>query len=378
MSWLSSAEEAKARTPDVTSEFARVRQQGGPGPWGLFLRLLALRLRRSRLQPMEYLDYGLWRPGLSRAEVAAYLPNRSRRALNDSLRDRRHPQMDAIIEDKLATLVHLVALGLPVAPVAAVFRAGVDGDAPPPGVPLLADRAALVAFLSDLREPLFGKPLHASWARGAVAITGPGAGPGTLRLGDGRDAPVADLADEIVESYGAGYLLQPRLRIHPELRAHLGEATGSLRLVTLRGPQGPEILYAVQKCPAAGAMHDGPARGDRAWALVDPEDGKVLRLRRYRDPAGPDLTHWQNPAAPLVGSVLPHFAAARALARAGHEAMPGHGILGWDIFLTEAGAIISEVNANPDHGVYQQAARQGLLSPEFRARLAAARALAAA
>lgn len=61
-----------------------------------------------------------------------------------------------------------------------------------------------------------------------------------------------------------------------------------------------------------------------------------------------DLRHWDQALAACV---------------AGHESFPGHGILGWDVFLTDEGALLNEVNANPGH-VYQVAAQRGMMNPD--------------
>jgi len=340
-------------------------RHGGPGPFGLWWRML--RLRRTGLSVEEYLSYALWRPEVTAAGIAAFVPASRNRALNDSLRDRRQPQLDALIEDKLATLRHLGGLGLPVAPVAAVF--GADHD--------LRDEAALAAYLSGIGPAgLFGKPLRSSRAKGAVGIAGPGA-PGLLRLMNGREVPVAALAAEIARDWPGGYLFQPLVANAPGLRRHLGAATGSLRIVTLMEAGGPAVLYVVLKCPAPGEMHDGPTTGRRAWARVDAASGIVGAIRRLDDPAGPDLTHWQDAGEALTGLVLPHYGAAVAAVLAGHAAMPGHGALGWDVFLTETGALISEVNANPHHDVWQKATRSGLRAGAIDARIRARQAAVA-
>ncbi len=352
----------KVGKADLATLVAYTVRHGGPGPFGLWWRLL--RLRRSGLTVEEYLSYALWRPGVTRDVIATFLPASRNRALNDSLRDRRLPQLDAVIEDKIATLRHLGGLGLPVAPVAAVF--GPEGD--------LRDEAALTAFLSGIGpDGMFGKPLRSSRSKGAVGIAGPG-GPGQLRLMNGREVAVTALAAEIMRDWSAGFLFQPRVANAPGLGAHLGAATGSLRLVTLMQAGGPAVLYAVLKCPAPGEMHDGPTEGRRGWARVDAATGIVGAIRRLDDPAGPDVTHWQNPDESLTGYALPHFDQAVAVVLAGHAAMPGHGMLGWDVFLTEGGALISEVNANPHHDVWQKASRGGLMTAPWAARIKARQA----
>lgn len=351
---------------------AYVAAHGGPGPfrlaWGI------LRLRRAGFRTEDYIDYGLWRPGVTRRDAVAFLSTDRNRAFNDALRDMRLPQMDSLIKDKLATQSFLSGLGLPVVPTTAVFRAATEeGAALPSDAQRLVTKPGLAAFLGRIGPAgIFGKPFDESSGRGAFAAD-PGTSPGTLRFADGREVPVDALAAEIAGSYPRGYLLQPRIRPEAGLREHMGDIMGSLRLVTLMEREGPAVLYAVAKFPAADAMFDSGGKSPRAFAPVDSGSGRILGLRRMDDLAGPLRTHWRNPDLPVEGIVLPHYARACEIVIAGHGALPGHGVLGWDIFLTDEGPLISEVNANPAHFVYQKAAQRGLLQAEPGARLEARR-----
>ena len=62
---------------------------------------------------------------------------------------------------------------------------------------------------------------------------------------------------------------------------------------------------------------------------------------------------------------MPDWARAVELCREAHTSFPGHGIIGWDVFLTDAGPILNEANASPGH-VYQVAAQRPLLNPDLR------------
>jgi hypothetical protein len=355
----------QARRFDPAPHMAYVTAKGGPGALRQLVQLWRLTRRPWLFQVEEYYDYGLWRPELTREDLRAFVPLRRNRAANDSLRARSLGSWDPVIVDKLASAAHLAAHGLPSTPTLA-FYAGDPAVVPRQDVPVLRDAASLRAFLADpAHYPLFGKPLAASWSNGAVNLAAVDAAADRGTLSNGVVVALSALVAEIVADWGSGYLFQPVLRNAAVLRPHLGTATASLRLVTVMTQDGPEILYAKLKLPAATAMHDGPSRNPRGGGLVDPATGRILVARRRFDPAGPALSHWQDQATPLTGLALPHFDTARSAVLAGHRLFPGHGILGWDVILTDHGPVLNEVNANPGHAVYQQVALRGLLNPDM-------------
>lgn len=363
--WLTTAEEIDAH--DITVEIRYALEHGCPGIWSLLWGLVMLRMRHPHMTPVEYLRWTLYRPEVTWEEVRSYVPRRDNLPLNDSLRDRALPQMDDILSDKLKTLRFFGGRDLPVVPVLALFCDGrTEAD-----VHLLASRAEVAAFLASREGGIFGKPVASSRSLGTVAIDGRDA-QGNLVLANGKTVPPDVLAAEIAGSWPQGYLFQPRIHNAAILRTHMGTATGSLRITTLIGASGePEVLYAAQRCPSPGAMHDGVVLQRPSYALADIHTGQVINLPDPDDLVGPGLTHWLDPETPLVGMVLPGFAEACRIAIEGHSALPGHGILGWDIFLTDDGPLISEVNSNPMHALYQRATGKGLLAGDVGERIRA-------
>lgn len=347
--------------------------QGGPGILRQAVSLIGLALGRQKVRPEEYFTYALWQKDRGRAFVRDFLSNVRKREFNASLEMPKRGIATAVLNDKLQTEALLVACGLPVARTRAVFA---PGDAPVPALPDLAvlrNAQDIAAYLSTPQNlPVFGKPRSDSFARGAAAISGLGDA-GKLRFLSGEDVPVTGLADEIARDWRGGYLFQPFYQLAASLQAHVGGAMASLRIVTLQTEAGIEPWYAVLRLPAKAAMHDGDAVGERIWALIDIASGEVVRLRSLRDPLAGDLTHGNNPDLPFLGFRLPDWDQALAITRAGHESFPGHGIIGWDVFLTDEGAILNEANASPGH-LYQVAAQRPLLNPDMRP--AYARALA--
>ena len=366
MKYLSAT--AAAARASMAISMQRVVAQGGPGPYAQVMQLLRLRLRLRRLglNADEYYTFSLWRKDLPADYAAQILPQIKRMSFNHALMRRNLPKDlaagTAIIEDKLATETLMRSLGLPCTQTLA-------GYAPhatlPEHVTTLADTAAITDFLAQTSAlPLFGKPRADSLARGAVAIASRNE-PGTeITFLNGVSAPIASLAAEIATDWTSGYLFQPFYQCQADLRRITGPAMASLRIVTLRTGQGIEPFYAVLRIPSQTAMHDGDTVNARIWCMIDLKTGAIIRARNPRDAVAPDVTHWLDPDTPLPGYVLPHWDQALANVLRAHQAFPAHGILGWDVFLTDDGALINEVNENPGH-VYQAAAGHGLLTPEL-------------
>ena len=340
--------------------------KGGPGRLHQALGLTRLLLSGWGVRPEEYYTYALWRKDRGRAFLRDFLPNWRKRAFNDALRlpDRNPP--DQVARDKLAVEAMLLARGFPVTRTRATYAPGArEVPAGLADIQVLRSAAEVAAYLArpDI-HPTFGKPRSDSFARGAAVFAGL-AGTEALEFADGRIVPIAELADEIARDRPGGYLFQPVYQCAQELRRHTGQAMASVRIVTLRTDQGIEPWYAVIRLPAPKAMHDGDAEGRRIWGLIDLDSGRIVKLRDLRSPETPDLTHAADPDMPFLGFVLPDWPRAVVLCKTGHESFTGHGIIGWDVFLTDEGALLNEANLSPGH-LYQVAAQRPLLNPDLR------------
>lgn len=354
--------ETKAAGPvDIPRLAAQVTAQGGPGGWGQLFGIIGLWLRFRGFRAEEYFTYGLWRRDLPRTFLKEFQTGGERTAFNDSLvmPERGHPK--ELLKDKVATETILRARGLPVTRTLAAFGPATDD----PDIRHLSDAADIAAWLTAPGNlPVFGKPRFDSYARGAAAITAADPATGTVRFLNGREAPAADLGAEIETDFARGYLFQPFYRCHAALRAHVGGAMASVRICTLLTDRGVEPWYAVIRVPAKKAMHDGDAFGTRIWGLIDCASGQVVKLANLRDPMAQAISHWMNPDEPFLGFTLPHWPQAMAACLEAHREFPGHGIIGWDVFLTDEGALLNEANDNPGH-VYQVAAARGLRNPDL-------------
>jgi hypothetical protein len=364
MSFL--GETAAAGTYDIMGAINDLAAKGGPSPWRQALHLVGLAVAGKGVRPEEYFTYALWRKDRGPAFLKGFIPNRRMRAFNASLKMPARGLADAVMNDKLATEALLRSRGLPVSRTRAVWQPPGAAALPDlPGLAVLDTPAALAAFLGEARNlPTFGKPRADSFARGAAVIEGL-ADPGTVRFLTGTTAPIPALAAEIARDWGQGYLFQDFYQCASSIRSHTGQAMASVRIVTLWTDRGIEPWYAVIRLPAKTAMHDGDAFDLRIWGLVDVADGKIVKLRSLRDPLSADMTHGHDPERPFLGTTLPDWSRAVEVCREGHLCFPGHGIIGWDVFLTDDGALLNEANVTPGH-VYQVAAQRPLLNPEMR------------
>jgi hypothetical protein len=351
---------------DLPKAMQALAAKGGPGPVRQCLGLIRLLLNGSGVRPEEYYTYQLWRKDRGRAFLRDFLPNWRKQAFNRALRMPGRGPSDEVLRDKLAVEAILQARGLPVTRTLATFAP--DGLGVPDGATglrVLATAGDITAFLSDPATcPVFGKPRADSFARGAVVLSAL-EGPETLRFQDGRAVPVAALAQEIAQDWRTGYLFQPVYQAPDALRRHTGPAMASVRVVTLLTDRGVEPWYAVIRLPAPKAMHDGDAEGQRIWGLVDLGSGRILKLRDLRSPETPDLTHAADPDTAFLGMTLPDWPRALDLCVSGHDSFPGHGVIGWDVFLTTEGPLLNEANLSPGH-LYQVAAQRPLLNPDMR------------
>lgn len=348
---------------------AYAAKERGVSPLRIALESTLLRRGRGRLTLDEYFLAGAWRPGLSFAERRAFLGPRAYVALNTALNPPAPNGPGTALADKLACHARFSAAGLPQPRILAVATA----DKPVTGEDWLSSPAATLAFLARPGAlPCFGKPVHGSQAVGGVSIVEQ-AGPGKLRLGNGHEVEASDLVAEIWRDHARGFMFQELVRPHRDLEALIGPTIGSVRFVTTLAGAEPEVLYAVLRAPAAGSMVDSNAGLLGSYIAIDAATGSVIRAQDRRKIGGASLEKSIVTGAIWRGAQLPDFGPALALARAAHAAFPEQGICGSDIFLSDRGLLITEINGNPHHSCYQEAHLRGMLNPDHMPRLRALR-----
>lgn len=360
---------ARFQPAPVTPVFASlgiVERQFGIGPFTQLGQVLRAALLTRNVSPLEYFSLGLFAcEGGTAADRDAFVGQRRRRQVNAAFN--RGGSGLSVVDDKLYLPILLAADGLPVAETVALFHSRVRLRTLEP----LASREALSGFLRrGTCYPLFGKPLGASLSLGAVSMDGHDPATDRITLSDGAAVPVEVLTGWIAAEYGAsGYLLQRRIVPHPALSPVTGPAIGTVRLLTLaEGSCAPRPHYAVWKIPRPDSPADNFWRAGHMIAHVDVATGRVLRVQRGIGALAEEV-HRIGDAGPRlsgIGMALPDWSEACRVACAAAAMLGDQRLVGWDIALSDRGPVIVEGNGSPDHGLYQMAARRGLMQGAFR------------
>lgn len=163
------------------------------------------------------------------------------------------------------------------------------------------------------------------------------------------------------------FILEPRLRAHPDLAALVGTATlPTLRVVTVADSTGRcAVLYAYLRSATADSPVDNVSSGGVA-ALVDPVTGRIG--------AASTLVGSPAPVHPLtgrtlVGSVVPLTDQACAQSLRMHAALISSQaipvpIAGWDVAVTDRGPVFIEGNVLSDLSTPQKLLDRGSWSDE--------------
>lgn len=149
----------------------------------------------------------------------------------------------------------------------------------------------------------------------------------------------------------ACFVVQERLRNHADMSlvAPPAEALHTIRLVTFVRRTGEiEVSQAVVRLGLGGHATDnfGDGSAGNGYAEIDPATGRLGPLRRARpDGCGfvdtPDIP---EAGIPIEGVPLPHWDEALELARRAAPLFLPNRSIGWDIAITDRGAVIVEAN----------------------------------
>lgn len=333
----------------------------------MLLEAFMLRFPPNCLGLSEYFDYRLFERRLSWQEKCRFVGWRGEDAL-DRCNDR---SCHVYADDKrvLAALLEKAALPHP-------FLAAVYLNSTPPNLTAaqLDSPGELVVWLRERAEfPLFAKPVHAGFGRGAFLLQGLDATKQNLILGQtGELLSVEDWVSGLSNPAGQGYLFQAALKPHDSLAALQCGRLSSLRVMTLQAPGGePSIYRAVWKVPRQFNIVDNFESGTlgNLLAAVDIDDGRVIRVIQGYGLSLKKLECHPDSGLSFDNLVLPDWSDLKETVLKAARLLPQFGFQHWDVALTEQGPVLLEINLFSAGGteLSQLVEGRGLLEPRLLA-----------
>ena len=303
----------------------------------------------ANMWPHHYYMFELYRPEL-RARVHEYLLRQeTKRGAFSILKDAPRKNPAFARKDDFA---------------AACTAAGL------PHVPLIARLAGPdIAWMNGYESlppiDLFIKPVQGQGGRGAERWLWR---EGVYRGGDGAEEHASSLLRRLRQrAMREPLVVMPRLENHPAFADVSLDALSTLRIVTCRNERNlPEVMAAALRFARdVGAIVDNFHAGGLA-ACVDLASG---RLGPATDMGLARDTAWfaSHPVTGgrIDGSVVPHWAEAKALAEEAHLALGDRAVVGWDIAILADGPCLIEANGFPDLDIIQRCGRKPLGQTRF-------------
>jgi len=355
--------ENKQEQIDYLAAMKAVQTDHGVGLYKQAFQMLRFATSKNKIHPGDYFEFLLFRPSLSADAKTEFLSYTSNLALNSRLAPPDLANHNSLLADKLLSGLLLKSSGFPVPNIKAVYSENQQYYTPR----TLRTRDEIIKFITDKKNlPVFGKPGFGSRSIGCISIIARSPDKTEITLGDMRQVNASELASEIAAHYSDGYLFQEVLEQPGDIQNLVGPTAATIRICTVQLKDGPQVLYAVwklpKKCKAIDYWGDAGVRG---YALIDVADGKVTRVHKKDGLNSGPVTYSISTGKPLIGIAIPDWKTCKDLAISAHNLFPDHGLLGWDIILTKRGPVINEVNTNPLHLIYQNAADRGFFNPDF-------------
>jgi hypothetical protein len=332
--------------------------------------LLAL---QGRMSPDTYFHYRLFDPELSADAKRRYLSEAPRE--NARLWSVLTPTRYRCLYDNKLVFNHFFgSMGLPLAMIFGVFDPLVGRSAEGES---LRNEAELGKFIRCLRTDGFVfKP--AEGIRGHLILVLTGAAPDDpdtfLTLSGERYnaatmvAAARNTAALAVQNPGAdvsSFLIEERIRPHPELAGFIGPTLCSIRVLTIVARDGsPQIVGSVFKLQPKPVGVDHLLYGGLAcW--VDPDTGALGPGRTRTNYEYTSVIPGTDRS--FVGYRLPCWPEVKSVALKAAAAFPWARAIGWDIAIADRGPVLIEGNERWSPSLVQLPAPYGLMDGELKA-----------
>jgi hypothetical protein len=320
-----------------------------------------------------YFHYRLFDRKLTRAAKRRYLPEapRANERLWSALTP---PEYGSLYSNKLIFHRFFESFGLPVAALFGVFDPALGSTAE--GRPLRSSADLTELLRTHAREGFVFKPVEGIRGHLTLVFSGPAADARDTYVtlaGERYDAAALvattrrtkALAAQSPDARLSSFMVEERIRPHPELVELIGPTLCTARVLTIVARDGsPRIVGSVFKVQPAAVGVDHLLYGAVAcW--IDPDTGALGpgRTRTHCD----YVTTVPGTTRPLQGYKLPMWPHVKSLALEAAAAFPWARAIGWDIAVAERGAVLIEGNERWSPSLLQLPAPHGLMDGELEA-----------
>jgi hypothetical protein len=332
--------------------------------------LVILNLTRS-IGVRPYFQYRLFDPTLTLQQKRQYLPDTpwANRRLWSRLTPKRY---GCLYANKLIFNRFFGGLGFPVAKILGVYDRTVGYTM---GGQALKSSADLQAWLQTVAKDGFVfKALEGVRGHSILVFSGADPQDATAFLtlaGERYDIErivgftraTTELKQHRPGTNVESFLIEERIRPHPELATFIGPTLCSVRIQTIIARDGsPRIIAAVFKLQPEPVGVDHLIYG-AVGCWVDQESGRLVR-GRTRDSLE-DTNVIPGTQKSFIGFQLPDWPEVKALALRAAQAFPWARSIGWDIAMSDRGPVLIEGNEEWSPSLIQLPAPQGLMTGEF-------------
>lgn len=323
----------------------------------------AYRIARARLEyGVGPLYYSLYRfSKVPQSEWGNYVTDDP--VFKERLREMSTPTMHRIAQNKALMYQHCVRHGLPTIPVLCLI-----GDSPDPLGPEVRsgnDLAEWRALMHSHCDDLFVKSVDGTYGEGSFAVS-------HLREDryryEGVEGTIDDLHRHITSklSQEKGWIIQPRIRSHPELEGVVSShGLATARVVTAMQDGVARAVVAGFKVTVGTNPTDNFSKGASGNLLagIDLATGTLSRARGSRRKDWPEITDFDThpeTGKRIVGFALPLWDDLVRCALRAQESLPELRSAGWDIAISDRGVLVVEANLTYDLSILQIAHQRGL------------------
>ena len=346
----------------------------GVSPLRILLELLALNLKYP-LGVRRYFEYRLFDRRLTWAEKSSYIGDTP--AGNQRLWKLLTPDhYQTLFANKLIFQGFFASMGLPLPELYGVYDAELGHTAKGESLKSASDlRRWMETFPGEglVVKPIWGGAGHqililAGRAAGDrctfVTLDGHRYGPERLAQFMVATQPKSRRRDSLLANLPGAFLLQERLKPHRQLAEFIGPTLCTVRVQSIIALGGqPRLVAAVFKIQPEPIGVDHMTRG-AVGCWVDLASGTITRGRTRRGYEEAALIPGTDTS--FIGFQLPEWENVKELALRSAAAFPWARSIGWDIAITDRGAVLIEGNWwwSPSH--IQIPAPHGLMMGEFK------------